>query len=71
VSCVQQKTEWKGSIEEKDGVRIVKNPKEPMYDEGVFQVEENLSIGIREGNENYMFSQAGIDSKKSKHIKTD
>lgn len=37
VSCNQPKTEWKGTIDEKDGVIVVKNPKEPMYDQSVFQ----------------------------------
>jgi hypothetical protein len=29
--CSSQKTEWKGTIEEMDGVTVIKNPKEPMY----------------------------------------
>ncbi len=56
VSCNQQKAEWKGTIEEKDGVTIVKNPKEPMYTEDVFSLEEELSIGEAVGSEEYMFS---------------
>jgi hypothetical protein len=31
--CSSQKTEWHGTIEEADGVTVVKNPKEPMYGE--------------------------------------
>ena len=57
VSCQQQKAEWKGTIEEVDGVTIVKNPKEPMYEEDVCAIEEELSIGEAEGKEEYMFSQ--------------
>lgn len=30
ISCVRNKTEWKGTIEEKDGLKIIKNPAEPM-----------------------------------------
>jgi len=56
VSCQKQKAKWKGSIEEVDGVTIVKNPKEPMYGEDVFGLEEELSIGETEGREEYMFS---------------
>jgi len=56
VSCNQQKAEWKGTIEEKDGVIIVKNPREPMYTENVFSLEEELSIGEADGPEEYMFS---------------
>ncbi|MCJ7580989.1 MAG: 6-bladed beta-propeller [Candidatus Aminicenantes bacterium] len=55
-SCSQDKTEWKGTIEEEDGVTIVKNPKEPMFQGNIFTLEEDLSIGKVDGNEEYMFS---------------
>jgi hypothetical protein len=58
-SCSRQKTEWRGSIEEAEGVTIVKNPKEPMYKKNIFRFEEELCIGEAEGDENYMFSQIG------------
>jgi hypothetical protein len=57
VSCSSQKAEWQGTIEEVDGVTVVKNPKEPMYGEGVPNLEEELSIGEVEGREEYMFFQ--------------
>jgi hypothetical protein len=57
VSCQKQKTEWKGTIEEVDGVTVIKNPKEPMYGEDVFSLEEELSIGEAEGREEYLFYQ--------------
>lgn len=57
VSCGDQKSEWKGTSEEIDGVTVVKNPKEPMYGEDVFILEEELSIGDVEEPEEYMFSQ--------------
>jgi len=56
-ACGKQKTEWKGTIEEENGVTIVKNPEEPMYGEDVFSLEEELTIGAAEGREEYMFSQ--------------
>ena len=56
ISCHRQKAEWKGTIEEVDGVTIVKNPKEPMCGEEAFSLEEELSIGEAEGREEYMFS---------------
>jgi len=58
VSCRKQKAEWKGSIEEVEGVTVVKNMKEPMYSEDAFSVEEDLSIGEAQGSEEYMFSEA-------------
>ena len=57
VSCQKQKAEWKGTIEEVDGVTVVKNPKDPIYDENVFSLEEELTIGEDEEREEYMFSR--------------
>jgi hypothetical protein len=58
ISCKQQKSEWKGTVEEVDRVTVVKNPKEPMYGEEIFEIEEELSIGEAEGAEEYMFQDA-------------
>jgi len=57
VSCEKQKTGWKGSIEKIDGIPVAKNPKEPLYEEDAFILEEELSIGEAEGREEYMFSE--------------
>ena len=59
VSCQQQKVEWKGTIEEINEITVVKNPKEPMYGEDVFSLEEELSIGGVEDREEYTFSKIG------------
>jgi len=57
ISCgVQKELEWKGTIEKVNDVIVVKNPKEPMYGEDIFSLEEELSIG-EEGREGYIFSQ--------------
>ena len=55
VSCGQPKAEWRGTIEEEDGVIVVKNPKEPLYGPEVFNLEEDLIITNVEGKEEYMF----------------
>lgn len=55
VSCGGQKAEWKGTIEEEDGVTVIKNPKEPMYDESVFVLEDDLTIRGDEEKEEQMF----------------
>jgi len=55
VSCGKQKAKWQGTITEEGGVTVVKNPKEPIYSENVFSLEEELSIGEAEGSEEYMF----------------
>ena len=69
ISCEKQKTEWKGKIKEVDGVTVVKNPKMPMYCEDIFNLEEDLTIGEKEGREEYMFSRIdGIDVDNHENI---
>jgi len=53
-SCRAPKAEWKGTIEEVNGVTVITNPDEPLYGELVLDLEEDLSIG-REDDDNYMF----------------
>jgi len=50
-----QKAGWKGAIEEEEGVKVVKNPEEPLYGEIEFELELDLSIGGEEFDENYNF----------------
>lgn len=59
-SCSPQKIKkerpvWKGTEETIDGVTIIKNPRKPMYDEGVFLLEEELTIGDKEIESGYDF----------------
>lgn len=71
VSCEKQKAEWKGTIEEENGVMIVKNPKEPMYSEDVISLEEGLTIGESLDRKEYMFSQimdVGVDEEENIYI---
>ena len=49
ISCRQNETEWKGNIEKIDGVKIVKNPMEPMYGEITLDLEEDLTIDDKDG----------------------
>lgn len=70
VSCQQQKSEWKGTIEEENGVKVVKNPKEPYYGELVLDLEENLVIG-REDDDNFLFFRVrdvALDSENNIYI---
>ncbi len=70
-SPVQQKAVWKGTIEEIQGVTVVKNPKEPMYAKDVFLVEEELSIGEEGKGDEYFFSDArdiAVDEKGKLYI---
>ena len=54
ISFGEQKAEWKGKIEVENGIKVIKNPKEPLYGEIKFELKEDLSIG-KEGDDNYMF----------------
>ncbi|MGD2294540.1 MAG: 6-bladed beta-propeller [Candidatus Aminicenantes bacterium] len=55
-ACGSQKTKWKGTIEEVDGVPVVKNPDQPIYPDEVVRFEEELTIGQAEGSEEYTLS---------------
>jgi hypothetical protein len=58
IACEKQKTLWKGTMQEENGVTVVRNPKEPMYGEDVFILEEELSIGQRKGDGELLFLDA-------------
>lgn len=53
-NCKSEKVTWQGTIEELDGITVVKNPEEPLFGELVFDLEEDLSIGNEE-DDNYLF----------------
>ncbi len=55
VSCAKHKSEWQSTIEVVDGVTVIKNPIEPLHPELQITFEEDLTIGVEDGNENYMF----------------
>ena len=70
-SSVQQKAKWKGTIEEIDGITVVKNPKEPMYGSDVFLIEEELSIGEEGKGDEYFFADArdiAVDAEGSIYL---
>ena len=70
VSYGNQKVGGKGKIEIEDGVKVIKNPREPLYGEIKFELEEDLSIG-REDDDNYMFYGVGdieVDSKENIYV---
>ena len=39
------KSVWKGTVATEDGVKVVKNPSEPLYGEFVFDLKEDLRLG--------------------------
>ncbi len=54
-ACSKNASGRAGTVEEVDGITIVKNPIEPLNPELQIAFEEDLTIGVEEGNENYMF----------------
>lgn len=74
VSCQKQKTEWKGIIEEVNGVTHVKNPKEGLWDSNdkakVTIIQEG-QIGELDGPEEFLFdwvSDVAVNSKGNIYI---
>ena len=50
----QKNGQWKGSVKTEQGVTIVKNPIEPMFDENILEFKEELLIPESDGK-NYIF----------------
>jgi len=50
-----QKAKWEGTLEEKDGVKVIKNPNTPLYGEIELELEKDLVIGGEDVDENSMF----------------
>jgi hypothetical protein len=55
INCTKQKSEWKGTMNVEDGVTIVKNPKEPIYDGPILELTEDLAIKGSGEDEERMF----------------
>lgn len=69
--CSSQKAEWQGSIEEVDGVTVVRNPGEPLYGNDVYTIKEDLKIGDEGGDENFVFSfiyYLEVDNEKNIYV---
>jgi hypothetical protein len=70
ISYGDQKAKWKGKIEIENGVKVIKNPKDPLYGEIELELEEDLSIG-REDDENYLFYRVrgvALDSEENIYV---
>ena len=61
ISFGAQKAEWKGKIETEDGIKVIKNPEEPLYGEIQFELEEDLSIGNEDDENCYFYKTIDID----------
>jgi hypothetical protein len=71
ISCKKQTTTWGGTIKEVDGVTIVMNPRGPMLGESAFSIEETLSIGNKDGGNEYTFAEIadlGVDEEENIYV---
>ncbi|GAG80029.1 unnamed protein product, partial [marine sediment metagenome] len=55
ISCSQQGAEINRARETEDDAILVKNPANPVYRDMQIVFTENLTIGVKDGDENYMF----------------
>jgi hypothetical protein len=60
IGCKKQQPEWKGTIETKGDVIIVRNPKEPIYSEHVLELTEDLVVEGSEEAEERMFQSISM-----------
>ena len=69
ILCGIQESGWEGTIEEQNGIIIVKNPDNPIYKKDILILEEELSLGKKQGEKEYMFSRVmSIDIDKDENI---
>jgi len=67
--CGPQKAGWRGTIEEVDGVTVVKNPEEGIWDSkenGGVTISRELMIGELDGPEEFLFvniADVAVNSK--------
>jgi len=74
ISCKQQKAEWKGTIEEVNGVTLVKNPKEGLWDskeKANVTIIKERQIGELDGPGEFLFdyvSDVAVNSKGDMYV---
>jgi len=51
---------WKGTIATENGVRIIKNPEQPLYGEFAFDLQQELSIGGDPTKDDYYFPRGAV-----------
>lgn len=72
IFCCQKKgADWKGTIEEKGDVIVLRNPKGPIYKEPLFTLEEDLVLGEATESEEPVFLQVrdiAIDSEEHIYV---
>jgi hypothetical protein len=70
-ACTQHETAWKGTVFTEDGVTVVKNPKEPIYEATILELQEDLTISGSSDDEEQMFQNVhtlDIDAEGNLYI---
>ncbi len=65
IGCGPHKSARQNTIEETDGIIVVKNPVEPIYEEDILVLEEEFTLGAGKGTDEYLFeviSDVAVDS---------
>lgn len=63
-----QKAEWKGTIEYEKGIKVIKNPKKPLYGKIEFKLKEDLVIGSADDENSRFFEWLSLDVDESGNI---
>jgi len=67
----QQVPRRKSTIEEENGVKVIKNPKEPLYQKNILTFEEELTLGGSKAKGEYALSlirEGFADRSKTKSL---
>ncbi len=54
-ACGEDRAEWKGTLFTEDGVIVAQSPKEPIYDQPMLELQEDLTISGSGKDEEQMF----------------
>jgi len=66
----RKEVEWKGKVKYENGIKVIKNPKNPLFGKIKFDLVEDLSIGSEE-DENSMFYggvKIGVDDENNIYV---
>jgi hypothetical protein len=74
ISCAQNKADWKGAIENSNGVTFIKNPRQGLWDakgRAAVRIVQERQIGKSDGQEEYLFvyiSDVAVNGKGELYI---
>jgi len=70
-ACSNKDSGWKGTVSVENGVSIIKNPSEPIFENPVFSIKEELVIRGSEEQEEWIFQDIGtldVDEKGNIYV---